>query len=124
MVADSSQDDLAYIKNFITDLLGTYLLPVTLNMGWKSSQLPWGNMARELALLGLVLINWDPLVLLPGDPSHGHSKGISDLSKEQRGIFRNRCDHPTHPLKLKYVPSQQTGKLQYLLVILLTYIVL
>jgi hypothetical protein len=79
-------------------------------MAWKNSQFPWGNMAKDLAMLGLILLNWDPLVPLPGHPARNRSKGISDLTKEQRSIMRGRCDHPTHPLKLKHMPSKRSGR--------------
>jgi hypothetical protein len=119
MMADSSQEDLVYIKNFINDLLSKWPmfrvirlltpLPAALGMGWKNSQFPWGNMAKDLAVLGLVMLNWDPLVPLPGDPARNRSKGISDLTKEQRSLLRGRCDHPTHPLRVKHMPSKRTG---------------
>jgi hypothetical protein len=64
--------------------------------------------------LGLVLLNWDPLVPLPGDPTRNRSKGISDLTKEQRSMMRSRCDHATHPLKLSHVPLKRGGMFRHL----------
>jgi hypothetical protein len=119
--ADASQEDLAYVKNFINDLLSmslnllprpchvlTYYL-VDLGLEWKNRQFPWGNMAKDLAALGVVLVNWEPRVPLPGD-ARNRNKGISDLTKEQRALLRSRCHHPTHPLRLQSMPSKQTGQ--------------
>lgn len=76
-----------------------YHLSGILGVKWRSDRLfPWKNMIIELAIAGVVLVNWPEDCRHPGQTPKESNRGISELTAAEQLTLMDALVHPEYPL--------------------------